>query len=455
MNNMSMKEYCVSASEKCVCIRRSEANKILHVTEGENAQLVRLRTKDNVFIVWLYDGEEGTLFYPAFRVDEGKLPDITEILAADEVKPDTAFFCYRTGEYYYLLAEREEKDDDGYKYEDISDTEIMQIVVFANERLVWQIFNKSNYPEIPSSPIIKIYRFETNGEYKPFWFVQINCNNHSSDDKINELSQSIVDCWMNEDIGEKFWKLTTIDKFLQKDCSGKQMETLEKGVFIPVFWDDNAWVLKNQEAFIKKPRLFDELVKFGLYQEYLEEKDEEGHKFLRIISNPIYRSGSDYLTKEIFVDISENIVVSGKAFKHNDNYLAFFWNDTFGLYLTNSKKPRLYFMKNNADTSFFNVFNEYEFQSVEDLSFRHYLRWNDPRAKNKAIDAYAERNLSPDELYKLKHFDEIYEKEQKAKKAEEEAARMSAYNTAMMVKAMSSAKSGASDEKSEKRNTDE
>lgn len=397
MNNMSMKESCVSASEKCVCTRRSEVNKILHVAEGENAQLVRLRTKDNVFIAWLYDGEEGTLFYPAFKVDEGKLPDITEILAADEVKPDTAFFCYRTGEYYYLFAEGEEKDDNGYKWKDISDTEIMQIVVFANERLVWQIFNKSNYPEIPSSPIIEPFLFEVNGEYKPFWFVQIQAFFISTN--LSAVREKINDSWLKDENLQRFWNFTTSDTNSIKQDEGKVdintmedvvytvSESIVKGIFIPVFWGDNTTARDNSADFFRRYKIVKSLERFGLYSEY----DEKTCSTIHISTNPMdnYESHGD---KYVYYDINLNRIVIDKSFAYNDSYLSFSWNDTLGLYLINSKKPRLYFLKSNNASLFSKEFKEYKFQSVEELSFRHYLRWSDSREREKAVDAYIERN---------------------------------------------------------------
>lgn len=390
---MSMKECCVSASEKCVCTRRSEVNKILHVAEGENVQLVRLRTKDNVFIAWLYDGEEETLFYPAFKVDEGKLPDITEILAADEVKPDTAFFCYRTGEYYYLFAEGEEKDEDDFKYKDISDTEIMQIVVFANERMIWQIFNKSNYPEIPNIPIIEPFLFAVNGEYKPFWFVQIEAVDNEN---FSEYKRKISDVW--KDI-HKFWNFTISDMSIDGYDTGKVDEvTFEdvfvinkvsnvKGVFIPVYWEDNTTARNNSADFFRTYKIVKSLERFGSYSEY----DEKNQSTLHLSTNPM-DNYEDHDDKYMYYDITPNKIVIDKSFKCNDNYFSFSWNDTFGLYLTNSKKPRLYFLKNNNQSLFFKVFNEYKFQSPEELSFRHYLRWSDPKEREKAADAYIERH---------------------------------------------------------------
>ncbi len=354
MNNMSMKEYCVSASEKCVCTRRSEANKILRVVDGENAQLVRLRTKDDVFIVWLYDGEEETLFYPVFKIDDGKLPDVTEILAADEIKPDTAFFCYRNGEYYYLFAEGEEKDEDGLKYKDISDTEIMQIVVFANERMIWQIFSRRNYPEIPSNPIIKPYLFEVNGEYKPFGFVQINVF-WRSEERQNSS-------WCEKENLQRFWNFTISEERLYRKDSGKVDETtlddvwietgwsIVRGIFIPVFWEDNIIVRDNSANFFKTY----ETVKYD--------------------------------------DMAPNKIVIDKAFKYNDNYWSFSWNDTQGLFLNVSKKQRLYFLNSNGNSAFFKVFNECKYPSAEELSFRHYLMWNDEKTKERIIGAFFERH---------------------------------------------------------------
>ena len=102
-----------------------------------------------------------------------------------------------------------------------------------------------------------------------------------------------------------------------------------------------------------------------------------------------YESHSD---KYMYYDITTNKIVIDKAFKYNDNYWSFSWNDTQGLFLNVSKKQRLYFLKSNGNSAFFKVFNECKYPSAEELSFRHYLMWNDEKTKERIIGAFFERH---------------------------------------------------------------
>lgn len=410
MNNMSMKEYCVSASEKCVCIRRSEANKILHVTEGENAQLVRLRTKDNVFIAWLYDGEEETLFYPAFKVDEGKLPDITEILAADEVKPDTAFFCYRTGEYYYLFAEGEEKDEEDFKYKDISDTEIMQIVFFANERMIWQIFNQVSYPELPMQPFVRPYTLDVDGKKQVFWYIEFCAWETVKDEKSVLTSEKKFKEWSSL---SKFWKPDGYQKLLNTDLTAEDVEYEARAyvecrnlpddikpwecvsadhrrykdfkeflqvncfpdhikrichshvIFIPLVWSDNkSFELRVLSDLMKQVEMARD---YELFYQHLSVED--GFQF---------RNAVDYDTYNIF---------SSRAMKIGDCYYSCAWNETLGTYFNKSSKPRLYFLRDNAAKEILKIHTEMSpDDSSEDRSFKIYLKWNDKEWVDKNYD---------------------------------------------------------------------
>lgn len=402
MNNMSMKEYCISASEKCVCTRRSEVNKILHVAEGENAQLVRLRTKDNVFIAWLYDGEEETLFYPAFKVDEGKLPDITEILAANKVKPDTAFFCYRTGEYYYLFAEGEEKDEDGFKYKDISDTEILQIVFFANERMIWQIFNQINYPELPMQPFVRPYTLDIDGEKQIFWYIEF-FTFEAVNDKYPVLTKEKK--FLEWSSLNKFWKPSVYHELLSTDLSAEDRETAGIGYAKCRLRPKN---LKPWEDALGDDR------QYNNFNDYLRDNYSDNIKsishvyslFIPLVwsDNKSFKKGvlSDLMTQvkmardyEIFhqhmfrdenlnyhirkaVDSDTYNIVSSKAMKMGDSYYSSSWNETLGMYFNKSDKPRLYLLKEDATQEIVKYHSEMSpDDSSEDRDFKIYLRWSD------------------------------------------------------------------------------
>lgn len=414
MNNMSMKEFCVAANEKCVCTRRSEANKILHVAEGENAQLVRIRTKDNVFIVWCYDGAEETLFYPAFKVDEGKLPDITGILAANIVKPQTAFFNYRTGEYYYLQAEAQEKEEDGYKWQEILDTEIMQIVVFANERIIWQIFNCMNYPEVPRKLFIRPYALDFGGEKKIFWYIQISSHEFmdTSDSLKIKYDQKEFSIW---DSVKKFWKPNVskmvpilsvdnysviknftdmhtyldeddaINDYLFKNHSNLLKKIIhEDSVFIPLVWSDNTSLSEDVLTnLMQQVKVAKELEMFGKSKR--EDRSKSG--YLQAKQSNAFYYKRIYQTLKAEADDTYNIT-STKAFRAGDSYYSCGWDDTLGMNFRKANKPRLFFLQDDSNAMDIAKFHSREISlndSSEDVDFRSYLRWSDPEYVNRRM----------------------------------------------------------------------
>ncbi len=136
MNQISVKECGVSARKQCVFTSRNKADKGLHIAKKQHVKLFRIRTADDVFIVWGIDEEGGQRFYPAFKMNK-TVPAVADCVAVKEIKPDTAFYDPQTDLYYYYGSNGE-------------DVKLVRLTMLVNERMVWQIFN---YDDVPKAKI--------------------------------------------------------------------------------------------------------------------------------------------------------------------------------------------------------------------------------------------------------------------------------------------------------------
>lgn len=131
--------------------------------------------------------------------------------------PDTSFFYHKTAEYYYLQATKEECTTIPYKYWDIIETEIRQIVFFANERMVWQIFNQFNYPELPRVSSIHPYLWKANGKPQAFWCVELSFYENCETQKLPKAEwlqqEAFKKQWMGAGINvQQFWNIAFSSK---------------------------------------------------------------------------------------------------------------------------------------------------------------------------------------------------------------------------------------------------
>ena len=107
------------------------------------------------------------------------------------------------------------------------------------------------------------------------------------------------------------------------------------------------------------------------------------------------------------VPIEGIITVQGKTLLFDDGgYYSFDWNDKIGLNIHTSKKPRLFFLRNNRNTINATYISmpkltrqEILEQSLEDSLFRSYLIRTDPRLQEQSFtefkkDRSKEKNLS-------------------------------------------------------------
>lgn len=136
MNQISVKECGVSARKQCVFTSRNKADKGLHIAKKQHVKLFRIRTTDDVFIVWGIDEAGGQRFYPAFKMNK-TVPVVANCVAVKEIKPDTAFYEPKTDLYYYYGSNGD-------------DVKLVRLTMLVNERMVWQIFN---YDDVPKAKI--------------------------------------------------------------------------------------------------------------------------------------------------------------------------------------------------------------------------------------------------------------------------------------------------------------